>query len=165
MDVAPVILLTILILTAFGIFIAYLIKKQIEEEASIKERIRELSDKGLETTPDEFFKIRKATLGSNLNKYVTDPIDFSGVYILYNKTKNKYYVGQDKNMFQRVNSHLTGHGNGDVYVDYKTGDEFTVILIALKISGFSTLNELERHFIRYYNAYSQGYNKTRGNSG
>lgn len=36
-------------------------------------------------------------------------------------------------------------------------------MIALKNSGFSTLNELERHTIATYNAYSKGYNKTRGN--
>lgn len=88
---------------------------------------------------------------------------FSGVYILYNSTKNMYYVGQGKNVLTRVNSHFTGHGNGDVYADYKYGDKFTIKMIELEKSGFSTLNELERNTIMTYDAYSKGYNRTRGN--
>lgn len=76
-----------------------------------------------------------------------------------------YYVGQGKKVFQRVNNHFTGHGNGDVYADYKYGDKFTIKMIALSKSGFSTLNELERNTIRTYDAFSKGYNKTRGNKG
>ena len=76
-----------------------------------------------------------------------------------------YYVGQGKKVFQRVNNHFTGHGNGDVYADYKYGDDFTIKMIALETSGFKTLNELERNTIMTYNAYSRGYNKTKGNKG
>lgn len=76
-----------------------------------------------------------------------------------------YYVGQGKKVFQRVNNHFTGHGNGDVYSDYKYGDNFTIKMIRLKGSGFKTLNELERCTISKYNAFSKGYNKTRGNKG
>lgn len=47
-----------------------------------------------------------------------------------------YYVGQGKSVFQRVNNHFTSHGNGDVYADYKYGDEFTIKMIALENSGF-----------------------------
>lgn len=76
-----------------------------------------------------------------------------------------YYVGQGKKVFQRVNNHFTGHGNGDVYADYKYGDKFTIKMIALENSGFTTLNELERNTIAPYDAYAKGYNKTRGNRG
>lgn len=65
----------------------------------------------------------------------------------------------------RVNAHFTGRGNGDVYADYKYGDPFEISMIALENSGFCTLNELERNVIRRYNAFSNGYNKTRGNRG
>ena len=85
--------------------------------------------------------------------------------ILYNKTRNMHYVGQAQSVLSRINQHLTGHGNGDVYADYKFGDKFTITSVRLKGSGFATLNELERHAISVYNAYSKGYNKTRGNRG
>lgn len=132
---------------------------------NIKNKIKNLADNALEITPNEFFKIRNASNGGRGKKHISTQHDFAGVYILYNHTKNMYYVGQGKEVFQRVNTHFTGHGNGDVYADYKYGNEFTIKMIALENSGFNTLNELERNTIATYNAYAKGYNKTRGNKG
>ena len=100
--------------------------------------------------------------GRGSSQYVKDK-QFPGVYILYNKTKNMYYVGQAQYIFDRVNAHFTGKGNGYVYADYKYGDEFTIKMISLQKSGYVSLNELERHTIMVYDAFSKGYNKTRGN--
>lgn len=118
-----------------------------------KRKVKKLARGACEVTPEEFFKIRKSSE------------NYQGVYILLNKTKNMYYVGQAIKIYDRVNQHFTGHGNGDVYADWKYGDEFTIKLIPLKRSGFKTLNELERNTISAYNAFSKGYNKTRGNRG
>lgn len=138
---------------------------RIVRTINIKKKIKGLADNALEVTPQEFFKIRNTSNGGRGKKHISTQSDFAGVYILYNHTKNMYYVGQGKKVFQRVNSHFTGHGNGDVYADYKYGDDFTIKMIALENSGFSTLNELERNTISTYNAYASGYNKTRGNKG
>ena len=62
-----------------------------------------------------------------------------------------------------MNMHFTGKGNGDVYADYKYGDEFTIKIIGLKHSGYRSLNALERDTIATFNAYAKGYNKTKGN--
>ena len=131
----------------------------------IKKKIKKLSDNTLEVTPEEFFRIRNMSNGGRGRKHISTKYDFPGVYILYNHTKDIYYVGQGKKIFQRVNNHFTGHGNGDVYADYKYGNYFTIKMIALEGSGFRTLNELERNTIKTYNAFSKGYNKTRGNKG
>ena len=53
--------------------------------------------------------------------------DFPGVYILHNLDKDMYYVGQGKRVMQRVGNHFAGHGNGDVYADYKYGDRFSIL--------------------------------------
>ncbi len=103
-------------------------------------------------TPDEFFAMRPNQEG-----------DVVGVYVLKNQTKSKYYVGQAKKVFFRVNQHFTGHGNGDVYADYKYGDSFLIKIVKLSSSGYSDLDALERDLIKKYNAYSAGYNKTSGN--
>ena len=89
--------------------------------------------------------------------------NFPGIYILHNHTQNIYYVGQGQRVLDRVNMHFTGKGNGDVYADYKYGEKFTIKILAIKGSGFDTLNELERHAIDLYDAYENGYNKQRGN--
>lgn len=129
----------------------------------IERKIKRLAAGTLEMTPKEFMEMRAETLGKHEKKLYAETKEFAGVYILFNKKKNKYYVGQGERIMQRVNSHFTGKGNGDVYADYKYGDPFTIRMIALKGSGFKTLNELERHTIKTYDAFSKGYNKTRGN--
>lgn len=103
-------------------------------------------------SPDVFFDIKSQQKG-----------DIVGVYILHNKTKDMYYVGQAKRIFFRLNQHFTGHGNGDVYADYKYGDDFAIKIIKLSESGYSDLDKLEKDLIDKYDAYNSGYNRTSGN--
>ena len=90
--------------------------------------------------------------------------DFTGIYVLHNVSKDMYYVGQSIKVVDRVRQHLTGHGNGDVYADFKYGDAFTVSTLSLGESGYGSLNDLERDTIAAYDAYRKGYNRTSGNS-
>ena len=126
-------------------------------------KVKKLAKGAIEITPQEFLKLRKQTKGNRNHKGAMTKNNFEGIYILYNQTKNMYYVGQAKKVLGRVNNHFTGKGNGDVYADYKYGDSFTIKMIPLKGSGFSTLNSLEKNAIASYNSYAKGYNKTRGN--
>jgi hypothetical protein len=104
-------------------------------------------------TPEQFFRLRKSIDG-----------DMVGVYVLYNKNRKIYYVGQATRLFFRVNQHFTGHGNGDVYGDYKRGkDKFTIKLLPLVNSGYYDLDKFEKDMIEKYDAYDHGYNKTKGN--
>ena len=87
-----------------------------------------------------------------------------GVYVLHNVDDDKYYVGQSSNVWNRVDQHFSCKGNDGVYYDYVVNEaEFTILLIPFDNSRFTSLNEMERVFIAHYNAYSRGYNKTRGN--
>ncbi|MBQ6367492.1 MAG: GIY-YIG nuclease family protein [Erysipelotrichaceae bacterium] len=145
------------------IFVLYLII-WIVVIAVKKTKIKNLSNNSLELSPKEFLNLRKSTLKGR-GKYSSKIADdYVGVYIIYNETKNMYYVGQAKKVMQRVNAHFTGHGNGDVYADYKFGDKFTIKTIAFNTSGYNSLDKLEKDTIEAYSAFSRGYNKTRGNS-
>lgn len=104
-------------------------------------------------TPDDFFAIKGLQSGDSV-----------GVYILYNESQEIYYVGQATRLIFRINQHFTGHGNGDVYADYKYGDQFKIRAIRLVDSGYSDLDKLERDLIKKYKAYQLGYNKTKGNN-
>ena len=103
-------------------------------------------------TPEQFFDLKKKIKG-----------DIVGVYIIYNVDKKMYYVGQAKRLYFRVWQHMTGHGNGDVYADYKYGNRFIIRFVTLSESGCDDLDMLERNMIQYYNAFTTGYNKTIGN--
>lgn len=152
----------ILVLVYIAIIVAILYNNYKKKE-KIKEQIKGLAENTLEMTPEEFFEMRKTSFGGRGRPSYALTQNFAGVYILFNATKNKYYVGQGKEVLNRVNAHFTGKGNGDVYADFKYGDKFTIKMISLEKSGYTTLNELERNTIMTYDAFASGYNKTRGN--
>ena len=102
--------------------------------------------------PGEFFLFRKRHVG-----------DLVGVYVIYNSSKQKYYVGQAKRLLFRVNQHFTGHGNGDVYADYVYGDRFLISLMPLADSDYTDIDAFEKDMIQKYHAYENGYNRQRGN--
>lgn len=167
-DIA-LIIVAVIFVSAFTAYLIWLFKTRKKrrikrEKRKIKQKIVKLSNGSVKLTPEEFFALRNKSFGGRGNPQYSKTCGFKGVYVLYNATKNKYYVGQGHDVLNRVNMHFTGKGNGDVYADYKYGDEFTVSIMALKKSGFKTLNELERHTIAFYNARSEGYNKTAGNA-
>ena len=138
--IAMLMILSILLAASYKIFFVDKVKRLVTGQIKI--------------TPEDFLKLRKRR----------DIPSFKGVYVLHNKSKHKYYVGQAVNVAGRVTSHFTGKGNGDVYADWKYGNKFTIMMIPLKGSGKKDLNELERCAIKKYHAYSKGYNKTQGNS-
>jgi hypothetical protein len=100
---------------------------------------------------------------SKNNRLASERYNVKGVYILHNRSKHKYYVGQAHKLLSRVNGHLTGKGNGNVYADFAYGDRFYVRFVRLKGASFKNLNDMERYFINKYHAQEDGYNKTIGN--
>lgn len=89
-------------------------------------------------------------------------INIYGVYILYNKTKNKYYVGKSQNIVSRVKNHIEGRGNAHLFADLKYGDEFMISLVSYDSQKFTSLNQQERFYISVFDAFENGYNRTRG---
>lgn len=122
------------------------------DRRELDERVRGAAGKLL--TP-EYFLDHRSTLKKD---------DFTGVYVLHNVTKDLYYVGQGVRVYERLTQHFMGHGNADVYADWKYGDRFEIKVIPLASSGYQSLNDLEREAIASYDAYEKGYNRTRGNA-
>lgn len=160
-----IIVFLLVLCLVFPLFGLILSERQAQKKReTIDAMIDDLASENLELTPEEFMGLRAEKIhGRKYEGYYALSRNFAGIYIIHNVTKNKYYVGQSKTVMNRVNMHFTGKGNGDVYFDYRSGDEFKIKMIALENSGFSDLNSLERNAIAKYNAYYNGYNKTRGN--
>jgi DNA-binding transcriptional MerR regulator len=86
-----------------------------------------------------------------------------GIYIIWNKTKDKHYVGQSKNLGKRLNQHFT---NGEVKnvifaKDWYAGDDFFYKYYLCQTKD--ELDSLEKEKIEEYNAFDKGYNSTGGN--
>lgn len=150
-DIVVPLMLELLGVLAIYAVVAFLLYRRRRKK--LRERMDALTHKGSDVTPEEFLK-------SGLYREA----DFTGIYILHNETKDEYYVGQSVHVLTRVRQHFTGHGNGDIYADWKYGDKFTITLTKLVDSGYDNLNDLERDAIKAYDAYDKGYNRTGGNA-
>lgn len=120
------------------------------ESRRMSRQMRRLVNESFVVSADEFLE--------DADKYE----NYVGVYVVYNKTRDMHYVGQATRTVDRLKNHLTGHGNGDVYADYKYGDEMYISVLPYDLS-YGTLNDMEADFIEYFDACANGYNKTKGN--
>lgn len=90
-------------------------------------------------------------------------INKKGVYVIWNKTINKYYVGQSKNIGKRLSNHFK---DGDVKNIVFAKDWWNGVQFMYKYHLCTTkdeLDSLEKNFIEEYNSFRNGYNFTSGN--
>lgn len=132
---------------------------ELTKERSIYyQEMDNLDSHAKEMTPEELIELR-----SLVDIDGSGVLDFTGIYILYNDTMDKYYIGQSITVIRRSAKHFMEKGNEDIYEDYQAGEKWTVKLIALSNSGFKSINALEKHFIEYHSSTWNGYNRTIGN--
>jgi hypothetical protein len=84
--------------------------------------------------------------------------DVVGVYIIYNETKNKYYVAQSVNVFGKLVKHFDGAGHPEIYADFTNNDDFSITVVKLNESGYDDLDILEQDLIIRYDSINSGYN-------
>lgn len=109
-----------------------------------------------------FFPLR------NLSAYPTEKI--TGCYIIQNIEKQKYYVGQSKDVIKRIRQHFKGTTPKNIIFaeDYFTSnlldknDLFYIKIIPLKSKN--ELDDTERKLIAEFNSNLEGYNSTKGNT-
>lgn len=138
------------------LFVVSSIYEQRRREAWLAEK-RAIAEGHRPLSPEGFFELRNSYKG-----HMQD-FDFMGCYVIHNLTNDMYYVGQATHVPQRVNAHFTGKGNGDVYADYRYGNQFEIYMVDITTTNYRRLDDLERDLIATYDAYNRGYNKTRGN--
>ena len=165
---AFIVIVIILVIIGFILFVINDFKKdkikQEVQEKEIKEKEEKIDgmlNQSITKSAHEFLENYNSLASRRDGSIIS--MDSPGIYVILNKTKELYYVGQSKTVLKRIRSHLTGKGNGDVYADFKYNDEFEVTIH--KCSEWE-LNEIEKMFIEKYKSSNKfrGYNKTRGNN-
>lgn len=135
----------------------------------VRKELDSLRKKMIKYTPQELLvlKSKKVRKSWGIN-------NFSGIYIIHNCVKDSYYIGQAEKVFDRAYMHFVKNPEKyelnvqfnlpEIYHDYYFGDKFSISLIPLGYTAFSTLNELEDNAIRAYDSLvPNGYNKNPGN--
>ncbi len=91
-----------------------------------------------------------------------------GVYVIKNNEKNKYYVGQSKDVLKRIKQHFKGTTPANIIFaeDYFASKWDKEDLFSVKIIKLNTKDELdytEKQLIQEYDAGINGYNGQLGN--
>ena len=108
---------------------------------------------------DDFMDLEKSFIHQSYFKK-----EIKGVYIIHNQTKNKYYVGQSKDVFNRVLKQHFSNGNVKNIIfaeDWYQKNKFSWKYIECETKD--ELDTLEMEYIQKYNSFQSGYNKTGGN--
>lgn len=83
-----------------------------------------------------------------------------GIYVLFNATKNKYYVGQAKQIYKRIRDHFCVE---DIARDFLCGDEIrATFLTANELDADYRMDHIERLGIEIFDAEKSGYNRKQG---
>ena len=93
----------------------------------------------------------------------------TGCYIIHNKEKDKYYVGQSKDVYKRLKQHFKGTvPNNPIFAEdyytskYENKDELFEVKI-IKCETKDELDRKEKQLIYEYDSWNSGYNSTSGN--
>ena len=140
-----------------------------EHNIKISAKILLLKEERIEVKKSKIELVETDSEGwSDLRQAVNFPYaklkNVKGVYIIWNKTKNKHYVGQTKNLQSRIFRQHFNKGevqNIKFAKDWFKGDDFLLKYIILKTKD--ELDSVEKEYIGKYNSFESGYNKTQGN--
>ncbi|MDB6354002.1 GIY-YIG nuclease family protein [Trichococcus sp. K1Tr] len=139
---------------------SYFYRKDLEiERTQNKRRVRKeldsLRKEMPKYAPKDFYELKK----KGTSEYLV------GIYLIYNYDRDLYYVGKSKNMVNRVYEHfMLNMGSPELHEDYCSGEKFSISLIPLAKTSFSSLDDLEDYAIRAYDSLlPNGYNKIPGN--
>ena len=88
----------------------------------------------------------------------------SGIYTIYCKESNKYYVGQSIDVESRLKQHLrelkaNTHINQSLQNDFNLYKETSFIFNKIKDVEEQFLNVMEKYYMEYYDSLDNGYNK------
>lgn len=86
----------------------------------------------------------------------------SGVYKITNLITNKNYIGVSVHIEQRQEEHKKGKGNKELFKDFIFYGLINFSFEIIEECSKEKFNEREPYQIKYYNAYTNGYNKNPG---
>ncbi len=105
-------------------------------------------------TVSDFLKmvdIRAYDLNNKQNDIkLVKTIDFAGVYVLQNQTKNTIFIGKSTHVIKKVERQFKGFENKNIYDDFKNGNKYIIRLFRLVDSDFDSIDDLENHIKNIY---------------
>ncbi len=133
------------------------------ERTEYENKLKEITPLECGMIPDQSFRPLRSVIGYEYKKII-------GCYIIHNREKDKYYVGQSKDVMKRLRQHFKGTvPNNIIFAEDYYSSEFAdkSELFEVKIIPCETKDELDRtekELIARYDSWNNGYNGTSGNT-
>lgn len=143
--------------------------KEIREKQNLK--ITEYNKKIKEIIP-----LKDVSFSDNKDFFMLKDLKYmryekiKGCYVIHNRENNKCYVGQSKDVYNRLKQHFKDtYPRNIIFFDdyYKSSLPDKTCLFDIKIIPCATKDELditEKQLIEYYDSWKNGYNGTSGNN-
>lgn len=129
-------------------------KKRVSE---VTEFLQSLIIDNKEIEIEEFIKMYDMRIHDFATKQndikILKQLDFEGVYVIHNCTKDIFCVGKSKRVLRKVDRYFRGYENEEVYADYEDGDEFKVKIIKYEDSNYDNIDELLKEKTNEYGKY------------
>ena len=123
-----------------------------------KETLQRLVVDNEEMDIDEFLEMYDTRIHDFDSKQddikILKQIDFEGVYIIHNCTKDICLVGKSQKVLRKVDRQFRGYENEDVYADYQNGDTFKIRIIDFERSDYENIDELVKDMTNEYGIYT-----------
>lgn len=89
------------------------------------------------------------------------------IYKITNILNQKHYIGQTNNIERRYKEHFIWKLNGSQYIDQIISDigQENFSFEVIEECDLTLLDEREKYWIKYYDSFYNGYNRTKGGSG
>lgn len=124
---------------------------KIETEKIVPLMKKFLGDGGTVSDFFEMVDMRAYDLKNKQNDIkLAKTIDFSGVYVLHNQTKNTFFIGKSTHVIKKVERQFRGFENKSIYDDFKNDNKFIIRLFRLIDSDFDSVDDLEKHIKNTY---------------
>lgn len=81
-------------------------------------------------------------------------LDFEGVYIIHNCSKNIYLVGKSKKVLRKIDRQFRGFENVNVYSDFQNNDSFKIRIIDFENSNYKDIDRLVKELTDKYGTYT-----------
>lgn len=145
------------------LFIAMVILRLLEGllfDVPKKGRIRHVKKQLKRTHPYTLNRLLKIVNKFSENDSYDDTYNFEGLYVVYNQTKKKYFVGADEHVMDGLMLHVIGEGYEDLYEDVEAGDQFDIRFLPIEDTQCEDLEALWYVAIQAFNSHSKrrGYN-------
>lgn len=133
-----IIILVVLTLLILTIVLSIMYLENVQTERYFEPFVYE--ERGI--TLEEFGQFYNQK-GSMTRSSVHEKYDGPGVYVLYNRTLDKYYFGQGGLVIEAINERLEDEVDSNLQTELENQHDFYLKMMLLEETSFDTLAELE----------------------